>query len=362
MTSLSHSPQPVERDLFAGDLASWRADPAQAFDHWMAAHGFGQRTAVVYRAMWGKWLRWAAGRGLAPLAWSSGEIAAFLDAEGLHKRHRYRYARLIERVFHHLTLLQSGLHNPGSQAVRNHLADGENDPTAFLLPAERDELIQKLLAPVAVPAPTAAQDGGASGHRPTPTSWKRSRDVALLAVLLGAGLKVGEVRALRLEQLAADAGEIVMTRADSGRTYRVPVFAFARAPLLAWLAVRRAGGALGQLVFPAQPAGRPLHVVSLYRRVERLLDEAGVLQSRTERASPQTLRNSYAAWHFESGQPPAQVAEYLGLRDVESGWRLHAAHAAWQARSGLLAAGLLDEPADFRPTVSRHKPQDTGGA
>ncbi|MBY4898415.1 tyrosine-type recombinase/integrase [Cupriavidus sp. AU9028] len=338
MISLSPSPAPDERDLFAGDLASWRADPAQAFDHWMASRGFGQRTAVVYRAMWGKWLRWAAGRGLAPLAWSSAEIAAFLDAQDLHKRHRYRYARLIERVFHHLALLQSGLHNPGSQAVRSHLAEGENDPTAFLLPAERDALIGKLLAPAAAPT---GPDGDEPPRKLSPTAWKRARDVALLAVLLGAGLKVGEVRTLRLDQLAADGGEIAMTRPENGRTYRVPVFSFARAPLLAWLAVRQAGGTLGQLVFPAQPGGRPLHAVSLYRRVERLLEEAGVLQSRTERASPQTLRNSYAALHFENGEPPAEVAAYLGLRDVESGWRLHAAHAAWLARSGLLAAGQL---------------------
>jgi hypothetical protein len=72
---------------------------------------------------------------------------AFLDAQNLHKRHRYRYARLIERVFHHLSQLQQNLHNPASQAVKSHLAEGENDPTAFLLPGERDLLVARILAP-----------------------------------------------------------------------------------------------------------------------------------------------------------------------------------------------------------------------
>lgn len=337
---MSDDPRPAAgtgRDLFEGNLADWHADPERAFDGWLAVHGFGHGTAVVYRAMWGKLLRWSREHGVAPLSWSAAQIGAFLDAEGLHKRHRYRYTRLIERVFHYLSLQQAGLHNPGSQAVRAHLADGDNDPTPFLLPAECDALVARVLAPVTLPDRDAT---------PSPTAWKRARDIAVVAAMLGAGLKVGEVRALRLDSVAADASELRLTRTDNGRTYRAPVFDFARRPLLAWLAVRALSGTLGTLVFPALPAGRPLHAASLYRRVEQLLDEAGVLAGRTERASPQTLRNTYGALHFEAGAEPAAVAQYLGMRDLESGWRLHAAYTAWQARSGQLpAAGGAESPA-----------------
>jgi integrase len=325
------TPEAAPRDLFEADAEGWRTHPEKAFDVWMARHGFSHATAVVYRSMWGKLLRWSGERGLAPLSWSADQIGEFLDTHGLQKHHRYRYARLIERVFHHLSLQQAGLHNPASQAVRAHLAEGENDPTAFLLPQERDAIIARVLAPGLPPVP--------EGRAVTPTAWKRARDTGLVAILLGAGLKVGEARNLRTDSLAEDASAVHVVRPDNGRAYDVPVFAFARQVLLDWLAIRKASGALGNLAFPTMPDGKPMHAASLYRRVERLLDEAGVLAGRTERASPQTLRNTYGAMHFDAGAGPASVAQYLGMRDLESGWRLRAAYESWIARSGQLAQG-----------------------
>lgn len=327
-------PKPVSDDLFDADLAAWYGQPERAFDGWLAHHGFRPGTAVVYRAMWGKLLRWSGEQGLPPLKWSAAQIGAFLDAQDLHKRHRYRYARLIERIFHHLASLQQNLHNPASQAVKSHLAEGENDPTAFLLPGERDLLVARILAP-GLPA---ERDGKAGKDGISPTAWKRARDVALLAVLLGGGLKVAEVRALRIESIKRvndGAMSIRMVRPDNGRAYTVPLFGFARAPLRQWLALRAAADTLGDLVFPAMANGRPMHAASVYRRVEILLEEAGVLAGRSERASPQTLRNTCGAMHFDAGATPAAVAQLLGMRDLESGWRLHAAYEAWQARTGL---------------------------
>ena len=335
-------PQPDA--LFDADLDAWRRQPERAFDGWLASHGFRHGTAVVYRAMWGKLLRWSGEQGLPPLTWSAGQIGAFLDAQDLHKRHRYRYARLIERVFHHLSLLQQNLHNPASQAVKNHLTEGDNDPTAFLLPGERDLLVARVLSPDGLERPDLSR--GIS-----PTQWKRARDVALIAVLLGGGLKVAEVRALRVETIDGldERGEggaqegaqegaglaLRMVRPDNGRAYTVPLFPFAEVPLRHWLALRAAAGTLGELVFPAMANGRPMHAASIYRRVELLLEEAGVLAGRRERASPQTLRNTCGAMHFDAGTAPAKVAQVLGMRDLESGWRLHAAYEAWQARAGL---------------------------
>ena len=337
-----HAARPVPSDaLFDADLDSWRTHPERAFDGWLSQHGFRHGTAVVYRSMWGKLLRWSGEQGLAPLSWSAAQIGDFLDAQKLHKSHRYRYARLIERVFQHLSLARQDLPNPASLAVRAKLADGENDPTAFLLPGERDLLVARVLAP----ACDAALDAPGNKGRVSPTQWKRARDVALVAVLLGAGLKVAEIRALRLDAIDGledrdDHGvpALQMVRAENGRAYTATLLPFARAPLRQWLALRAAAGSLGDLVFPAMASGRPMHPASVYRRVEMLLDEAGVLAGRSERASPQTLRNTCGAIHFDAGTPPAAVAQLLGMRDLESGWRLHAAYQAWQARAGLPVA------------------------
>jgi len=330
----------VSDDLFDADLAAWREHPERAFDGWLARHGFRPGTAVVYRAMWGKLLRWSGEQGLTPLTWSAAQIAAFLDAQNLHKRHRYRYARLIERVFHHLSLLQQNLHNPASQAVRSRLAEGENDPTAFLLPGERDLLVARILAPRAEPITEGTRAARPEHPDISPTRWKRARDIALLAVLLGGGLKVADARALKVDAIdGRDDGPMAirMVRTDNGRAYIVPLFSFAHVPLRQWLNMRAASETLGDLVFPAMANGRPMHAASVYRRVEILLEEAGVLAGRSERASPQTLRNTCGAMHFDAGTPPAAVAQLLGMRDLESGWRLRAAYEAWQARAGLPA-------------------------
>jgi hypothetical protein len=119
-------------DLFQPSLRDWADQPAQAFEHWLAARGYRESSATVYRAMWRKWLRWTESHQRALADWSAGDIAAFLDESGLTKLHRYRYARLIERVFHQLELLRTGTHNPASSAVRQKLAEGENDTSTFL--------------------------------------------------------------------------------------------------------------------------------------------------------------------------------------------------------------------------------------
>lgn len=336
--------KPVTDELFDADLAAWYRQPERAFDGWLARHGFRAGTAVVYRAMWGKLLRWSGEQGVPPLKWSAAQIGSFLDAQDLHKRHRYRYARLIERIFHHLATLEQNLHNPASQAVKAHLADGENDPTAFLLPGERDLLVARILAPAVAETANGGKAGNGAKTEISPTAWKRARDVALLAVLLGGGLKVAEARALRIDAIdGVEGGDAVekgamairMVRPDNGRAYVVPLFGFAHAPLRHWLEVRQAAASLGDLVFPAMANGRPMHAASIYRRIEILLEEAGVLAGRSERASPQTLRNTCGAMHFDAGTTPAAVAQLLGMRDLESGWRLHAAYEAWQARAGL---------------------------
>jgi len=59
-------------------------------------------------------------------------LPAFSATE-LHNRHRYRHARLIERVYH-LATLRPCMHNPASVAVQLKLAECENAPAAALGP------------------------------------------------------------------------------------------------------------------------------------------------------------------------------------------------------------------------------------
>jgi len=129
-------------------------------------------------------VRWTRERKLPITAWEAHHIGAFLDESDLHKHHRYRYARLIERVFQHLATLRPGTHNPASVAAKQELADGENAPTTFLSRRER-QAIEEHLASVP-PLPRAIAVNGAE--------WRAYRDLAVLALFYGAGVKVSRPR------------------------------------------------------------------------------------------------------------------------------------------------------------------------
>ncbi|MGF2508959.1 tyrosine-type recombinase/integrase, partial [Ralstonia pseudosolanacearum] len=206
---MSVDPAAPSPDLFQPNLQDWTDQPAQAFEHWLAARGYRASSATVYRAMWRKWLRWTEAHRRALADWSAADIAAFLDEAGLTKLHRYRYARLIERVFHQLALLREGTHNPASIAVRQKLAEGENDPTAFLSRAER----------IAIDASLAAT--AAAGEAANASAFKLARDRAIVAVCHGAGLKVAQVQSLRLRQVAADQATISVEPARGKHQTRI---------------------------------------------------------------------------------------------------------------------------------------------
>ncbi|ANH36087.1 tyrosine-type recombinase/integrase [Ralstonia nicotianae] len=315
---MSVDPAAPSPDLFQPNLQDWTDQPAQAFEHWLAARGYRASSATVYRAMWRKWLRWTEAHRRALADWSAADIAAFLDEAGLTKLHRYRYARLIERVFHQLALLREGTHNPASIAVRQKLAEGENDPTAFLSRAER----------IAIDASLAVT--AAAGEAANASAFKLARDRAIVAVCHGAGLKVAQVQSLRLRQVAADQATISVEPAR-GKPYDAPLLETARPALSAWLAVRAQAEVPGERIFVADAGGRAMHAASIYRRVESWLGELPALVHRNERLSPQTLRNGYAAALFDAGAGPAEVGHALGLRDPASAWRLRAAYTDWLA-------------------------------
>jgi site-specific recombinase XerD len=112
-------------------------------------------------------------------------------------------------------------------------------------------------------------------------------------------------------------------------TRRTRLSPFAVAALDAWLAERRASELAGTLVFPASPSGRPMHKATMLRSVDALIDAAGLAKSRVLRASPQTLRNTFAADLFETGVAPDLVGQWLGFMQPVSASRLHRAWKTW---------------------------------
>ncbi len=327
------SPEPsiASTDLFDQEREDWLRDPRIAFDAWLVKQQFRHSSAEVYRAQWGLFLDWLKLRRKNLVTVDLRSIADFVAGLSIRKPQRVRYLRLIERVLDHVRHIELASTNP----ARFIAQDGEagwrnardNEPTGFLTLAERAQLVAQLLSPVS--ALSAAQ------------RWRELRDRALIAVFLGGGLKTGEARTLTVSCVSLRSPWVVVDADNPALTRRTRLLPFAVEVLGAWLEERETSHLAGNLVFPASPSGRPMHKATMLRSVDALIDASGIGASREARASPQTLRNTFAADLFESGIEPEVVGEWLGFMQPVSANRLLRAWKAWISQQAS-AAGEPD--------------------
>jgi integrase/recombinase XerC len=140
------------------------------------------------------------------------------------------------------------------------------------------------------------------------------RDRAILETLYSAGLRVGELTALNLDDLEL-AEQVVCVR-GKGRRERIAFLGEAAVQALrAWLEVRPS-----ILADPDQPAvflnhaGGRLTVRSVGRLLEKYLALAGL----DPQTSPHTLRHSFATHLLDSGADIRGVQELLGHRNLST--------------------------------------------
>lgn len=343
-----HLTDPVPRptpstDLFDQQREDWRRDPQIAFDAWLAKQHFRRSSAEVYQAQWGLFLDWLGMRQKSLVTVDAQTIADFVAGLDVRKTQRVRYLRLIERVLDHVREIESAPTNParfiaqdGEAAWRNAR---DNEPTGFLNHAERTALIAHLFSPL--PTLSVAQ------------RWRERRDRALIAVFLGGGLKTGEAAALSVSCVHTGSPWVTIESANPMLTRRTRLAPFAAAILDAWLAERRLAELAGNLVFPASPSGRPMHKATMLRAVDALTDGAGIAASRASRASPQTLRNTFAADLFESGVEAELVGQWLGFVQAVSANRLYRAWQNWMDQQDSPAADVPDPAAVPLPSPRR---------
>ncbi|MFM7044606.1 MAG: tyrosine recombinase XerC [Ilumatobacteraceae bacterium] len=138
-------------------------------------------------------------------------------------------------------------------------------------------------------------------------AWRRRRDDAVLEVLYGAGLRVGELCSLDVDSLDLGAGALSVWGKGS-KQRRVPLGAPAVEALRAWLDVR------AEVVSP--DAGAALFGNERGRRlgprdVRRILDRRSPTPTH-----PHALRHTYATHLLDGGADLRAVQELLGHADV----------------------------------------------
>lgn len=138
-----------------------------------------------------------------------------------------------------------------------------------------------------------------------------ARDRALLEVIYGLGLRLGEVCALSWPQLDLDAGEARILGKGS-KTRIVPLGAQARDALIAWRAVHPNREDPDAPVFPGRSGGLSPRAVQV--RLKLLARRQGLWKN----VYPHLLRHSYASHILESSGDLRGVQELLGHADLRT--------------------------------------------
>jgi len=267
----------------------------QHFETYLQQHALSPVTIRNYLADLRAFARWHAARTTHALAFASADFRAFRDYLCNETDHspatvnrRLQSLRLFGRFLHEkghapdnptreIALLRNG--NENSSAPRT------------LTRAETDRLLNALAAA----RPSLAK-----------------RDVAIVHLMLQAGLRVHEIAALRVEDVAItrNRAQVQVRGNRQGEQRTVPLKPVAARALRAYLAVRPAIPHVEQLFLSQR--GEPLSVRSVQRLVDAYARAAGL-----DAVSAQSLRHTCAKRMLEETRDPARVAQWLGQRSVK---------------------------------------------
>lgn len=334
-----------KEERFFDDEESWRTQPRIAFDSFIGSADFvllgrrdlvnrsgdgppdagpiGAASAKVYGTMFSSFLRRLDELGVQLPDATSAQISEFIGSGERTEGVRQRYVRVLERVYEHLRRRGFVETNPVSR-VATLLAPGarvgETEsgyrpakpelPTAFVNPSGVDRVAAHVESMIA-----ATRDRG---------DWRSVRDAAMAAVLLGAGLKIYELGAMRTSWISGKFPDyqVEVQRVGVSRVHRVPLSPFTAECLKSWLDLRTREGLVQPLLFVAslrdgrmQNASGALDKSTVYRRIKGILEAADV---EAPRMGGRTLRNTFAVTALNEGGTPELVGERLGLREEKS--------------------------------------------
>ena len=165
--------------------------------------------------------------------------------------------------------------------------------------------------------------------------WKRIRDIAVLSLLYGCGLRISEV--LSLKRGDAPIGSWLRVAGKGGKMRDVPVIDEVRLAVDAWLATSPFDlGSEGALFVSAR--GKPLNARAVQRLVEQLRHRLGF----GAHATPHALRHSFATHLLAGGGDLRAIQILLGHASLGTTQRytavdtaqLEEIHKATHPRSG----------------------------
>ncbi len=282
--SVSASPSSTIVEASSTAIGRWKLDEFTASLTSCAAN-----TVAAYRSDLVGFVTWAGSVGVSAPSEVDRVIlrryVAHLTTDGLAKRSVARKVSALRRYF-------GFLRSAGQLAV---------DPSVALRAPSGDSRLPRVLDHADV---AALLDG------PTPEDephWRRLRDDAVLEVLYGSGVRVGELCGLDLGSLDLRSGAMSVWGKGS-KQRRVPLSQPGVAALRAWMGIRQdvVAETAGPALFGNERGGRLTP-----RDVRRIVDR------RSPRPThPHALRHSFATHLLDGGADLRAVQELLGHADV----------------------------------------------
>ena len=253
----------------ANTVLAYQRD-ARAFVDWALAHGLDDPHEVD-RALLRRYVGWLTTRKELPLAKRS--VARTVSS-------LRRYFGYLRRQGVLLVDPSAALHGPSGESRLPRVLD-HGDVHALL-------------------------DGPSPDDEP---HWRRLRDDAVLELLYGSGVRVGELCGLHVDALDLD-GRAMSVWGKGSKERRVPLSDPAVFAVRAWLAVRGEvlGHEVGSVLF-GNERGRPLTP----RDVRRILDRRSPTPTH-----PHALRHTFATHLLDGGADLRVVQELLGHSDVST--------------------------------------------
>ena len=170
-------------------------------------------------------------------------------------------------------------------------------------------LVQSPKVPHSVPKPltvdraAAVVDGGMAAD----LDWVAARDIAVLLLLYGSGLRLSEALGLTLREAPLVGIDVLIISGKGGKQRMVPVLPVTQAAVARYLALCPYPLADDELLFRGAKGG-PLSPRLIQLAMERLRMSLGL----PETATPHALRHSFATHLLSSGADLRQIQELLG--------------------------------------------------
>lgn len=233
----------------------------------------------MYRTMWGKYRRWLEYHGVSPAGATPAQLAEFF--EGLSFRQRPRYFSLLRRVYR--SAVACGLCSANPLDLARPPVVKSAPGTLGLSPTQRESLV------------AAMRTGRESANE------SELRNHALVALFLGAGVRVEEIARVELPT-----PHVCCVPEMKGRPARVvPVETDCAVILSEWLA--RATNPL----FPSSRGGN-LSASAIWRGTNAALCDTGI------QAGPEELRTTWIVRRLAEGYPDGKIAELAGIKEREN--------------------------------------------